>query len=434
MLKKLRLVLSLCLLLLVLAVPAVAQENGLPQQIELPDGFTISVPANWTQQADTSLGGTLLEGTRATARVFTPAALAAITEIDASAPLADILVILYRDFAVERARESQIEALTLGDHPAASYRYSSGAEEGLFIVVDFGAGAYGLFEYVAASGLLDEQLQLAKSIATTFAENIVEVDPKTGLPQAVPAGAATPITTAGGAACLVSTTTEGTAALHVGPGENRAIVSFLPPIGVYTVTGRFVLEDGSEWFQLNKDEIPSAAVANEVWLARALVDEQGDCDAVANASEPPIIPNSNIPPLEPSSEQGESVAETTVPVEGGLLPTSGSWTLTFAPTTPVSCLDTETVHIESSQLWDTTPFVARLITAPDGSTFVYGANTFTRSAPSTYSGSFTFEGGANTQVRFDVISGSEMLGQVVYNETVNGRPCSATGTLYVHRN
>jgi hypothetical protein len=362
--------------------------------------------------------------------VITPEALRQLSDIDEGAPLADILVSLYRDFAAERARESDIEALTLGEYSAASYRFTDEDAEGLFVVIDFGEGEHGLFEFVAPPGQLDEQLQLAKTIAATFTHASVVIDPKTGQPQDT-----TPEANADSAGqCAVSTTVEGTASLHVGPGYNRAIVTFLPPGGEYHVTGSFTVEDGGEWFQLDKNEIPSAAAANEVWVARELVDTHGNCDSVAGASAPPIVPNVNIPPLQSTAAPGVPVPATAVPVEGGLVPLDGTWTMTFAPTTPVSCLNTETVHIDSSQLWNTEPFVSRMTVAPDGSSFAYGADTFTRTAPSTYGGSFTFDDSSNAQVRFDVISGSQMVGQVVYNETVNGRACSATGTLYVNRN
>lgn len=421
----------LCLLIPLLMLPVLAQDFSLTRQVELPDGFIISIPQDWTVEETDEIGALIFAGDSARARAITPDALRAWTDFEKDTPLDDILVSLYRDFAAERARASEVETLTLGDFDAASYRFTKDNAEGLFIVIDFGGGSYGLFEFVAPAGELDGLLELAHTIAATFSESDVVIDPKTGLPVGTTPSEGN---TVSGVSCTVSTSVEGTASVHVGPGYNRAIVTFLTPGDEFTVTGSFMTEDWGEWFQLDKREIPSAAAANEVWVPRELVDEQGDCDSVGAANEPPLIPNVNIPPLQSTAEPGVPVPATPVPVEGGLVPDDGTWTMTFAPTTPVSCLNTETVHIDSSELWNTEPFVSRMTVARDGSSFSYGANTFTRSAPGTYSGSFTFDDGSNAQVRFDVITPSQIVGQVVYNENVSGTPCSATGTLYVNRN
>ena len=47
---------------------------------------------------------------------------------------------------------------------------------------------------------------------------------------------------------------------------NRGMLSALDAGEQFAVTGRFVTDDGSVWYQLNKEEVLPNSAANEIWV------------------------------------------------------------------------------------------------------------------------------------------------------------------------
>jgi hypothetical protein len=431
--KRWLLLLSLPVLLL-LAMPVWAQADELTQAVELSDIYTVSVPADWEVEEDEEMGGFVLLGDGVGALVFEPTQIAAIADVKEDDPLVDKLIDLYRQLASSRARRSEIEEIALGEYPAASYGYVEDEYEGLFIVVDYGDEQFGVLDFYTSVGDLDDQLDLAMAIAETFRPAEGAIDPKTGLPFGT-APVTTTISTESPPAsepCLVSTTSADTVQLHVGPGLNRAVVAFLPANNEFDVTGSFTTDDGSEWFQLDKNEVAPSSAASEVRVARENVDESGDCDAVAGTSAPPIVPIISNPPPQPTTAPGETAA----PVEAGLVPAEGDWTFTLDTTLLASCEGTETVRFNTQEVIGDEPLsqIFRLRVSNGGASITFGGDVYILTSPGNYYGTYTFEDGTNAQIRLQVVSTTFMSGSLVGNATVDGIPCSATVAIRLTHN
>lgn len=97
------------------------------------------------------------------------------------------------------------------------------------------------------------------------------------------------------APCLVRTDREDVR-VHVGPGRNRGVFSFLPPNEDFLVQGQALDGEGKVWWKLDKDQIPGGEMANTLWVAEEDVDEIGDCPGVPPADVPPLVPGTPPPP------------------------------------------------------------------------------------------------------------------------------------------
>jgi len=98
--------------------------------------------------------------------------------------------------------------------------------------------------------------------------------------------------------CLVRTDREDVR-VHVGPGRNRGVFSFLPPNEDFLVLGQALDGEGKVWWKLDKDQIPGGEMANTLWVAEEDVDEIGDCPGVPPADVPPVIVRSTPTPPPP---------------------------------------------------------------------------------------------------------------------------------------
>jgi hypothetical protein len=414
-----------------------AQADELTQQVALSDGFVVFVPDDWSVEDDEELGGFALTGESAGLFAFDPTRLAETFDIKEDDPLIDILIEVYRQFAGDRVRRTDVEEITIGAFPAAQYRYADDEFEGLFLVIDFGEGQLGLLDFYTRAGDLDDQLELGMAIAETFTRADVVIDPKTGLPigttsETTTETVSTTTSSTTSEPCTVSTNAADTVQLHVGPGLNRAVVAFLPTNTDFEVTGSFTTDDGSEWFQLDKNEAAPNSAASEIWVARENVDESGDCDSVADASAPPIVPIISNPPPQPTAAPGATAA----PVEVGLIPADGDWTLTLDGTILASCEGTQTIRINTAEFFPNEPLsqIYRLRVNSGGASITFGGDVFTLTSPGNYFGTYTFDNGENGQIRLQVVSPTFMTGSGVGNFQIDGVPCSYTITLSARHN
>lgn len=110
--------------------------------------------------------------------------------------------------------------------------------------------------------------------------------------------------------CSVSTSTADVR-VHVGPGENRATLFFLPTDEDFEVVGQAEADDGSQWWKLDSESVAPDRDGAEIWVAQANVTSSGDCTAIANAAAPPI--NFSVA----SSDEGDL----------GLTPLAGTWVI-----------------------------------------------------------------------------------------------------------
>lgn len=108
-----------------------------------------------------------------------------------------------------------------------------------------------------------------------------------------------------GEACVISTDSADTARVRVGPGENRTSVSFLAAGQDFVVLGSFEDDAGGIWYQLDKEEAAPGRAINEAWVAASDVDSTGDCENIAEADAPPIIPITSSVPATTNDEGGD---------------------------------------------------------------------------------------------------------------------------------
>jgi hypothetical protein len=222
-----------------------------------------------------------------------------------------------------------------------------------------------------------------------------------------------------GEPCLVTVEQANTARLRVGPGENRSAIAFLKPNTEFPVTGKFTTKDGTIWYQLDKAKVAPDSSAAELWVAQAEIEEVGACAQVVDASAPPVIPS--------TAGGGSSTGSSSGGEATGTLPANGAWTMTLDSTTYASCAGTQTVSINTTEIFSTTSLAVFIQTASDGSTITMDGDVLRlNNAPGNYLGSYDFGGGVNAQIYLTVNSANSMSGRVVANQTFNGVGCSAT--------
>mgnify|MGYP000207784428 CR=1 FL=1 len=276
--QRLKLVFLLCLFVLFPLV--VSAQDDLP----IDENYTISLPKSWDwESADPSLGY-FVTGDIYALLIVDPVELSEFVLVSPNDSIETILIEAYSvlyDGTMPRAAD--IEPLNVDGRTGAAWSYVLEEDDlvGLFILLEMSDGTYGVMDIYAYTDSYDDpETELEDVISSFDAVNAVS-------------GNQQPAT---GEACLVATDQARTIALRVGPGENRTSVAFLP-VGVEVeVTGVFVEDDGTEWFQLNKDQAAPQSAAAELWMERGDADEIGACDAVGNASAPPIVPIAVVPP------------------------------------------------------------------------------------------------------------------------------------------
>jgi Tol biopolymer transport system component len=90
-------------------------------------------------------------------------------------------------------------------------------------------------------------------------------------------------------ACLISTDRVDQISMHVGPGRNRGIFSYLPANQDFVVVGQAYDDQNVVWWQLDKNQIGGSESANSLWVSSEDVGEKGDCLAVVRADAPPLV-------------------------------------------------------------------------------------------------------------------------------------------------
>lgn len=408
--QRLKLVFLLCLFVLFPLV--VSAQDDLP----IDENYTISLPKSWDwESADPSLGY-FVTGDIYALLIVDPVELSEFVLVSPNDSIETILIEAYSvlyDGTMPRAAD--IEPLNVDGRTGAAWSYVLEEDDlvGLFILLEMSDGTYGVMDIYAYTDSYDDpETELEDVISSFDAVNAVS-------------GNQQPAT---GEACLVATDQARTIALRVGPGENRTSVAFLP-VGVEVeVTGVFVEDDGTEWFQLNKDQAAPQSAAAELWMERGDADETGDCDAVGNASAPPIVPIAVVPPT--AAPGGGGAAQP--PAAGTITPTGGEWTLTLNPTTNASCLGGPNVPIPSNELFSQMVYYSFVVNVTGGITM---EGDFLARTPGSnfFQGSFTFDDGSNSQLRLTFSSATFASGSLTTNFTIDGTACSGTTTFNFNR-
>lgn len=413
---------------------AFAQDATAVQTVDLLNGYTISLPLDWTVLRGSD-GSFTARSSDLTVKIFTPSVVKVLaSDISANTNVTDALVELYAlPPTVVAIAKSDVQKARYGGRVAAVYTDTEASDTDLqAIVIAMPSGAPGYLLFSADKGQIDSQQDTISAVAVSFTQTGASVpdasptDQGTGISESTSTGSAGNSTSA--VNCTVSADSADSAQLRVGPGTNRGAISFLPVNADVTVTGRIVLNDKSVWYQLDKSEAaPKGTAAAELWVAATSVTASGDCDHVGETSAPPVIPGSIAPPANTSGDQStqgnDQGSANTAP---GSLPTAGRWLMTINATTNASCQGYQNVPIPSTEVFDSLTFNFSMFIINSNS-FNYGNDVFTRiPGTNSFSGSFTFDDGTNAQIRFDMTSATSMFGQAVTNFTDGGTPCSAT--------
>lgn len=386
------------ILLLIAVVPVIAQdaETALPQRVRLPGSYQIYVPESWTHQRDEDTGGTYLLDKKEDFTVFIlmPDQVAELVEITdettAKSLMVDINTTLY-DFTIP---DSSILESKIGDYNSAIiwYPMEGGDYEGYSYIIQFDAGS---FAFVDAYGPTDSMEALGAILVDTLATF-------------------GPIPTGTGETCYVNTDQERTANLRVGPGENRTSIAFLPVGEDFEVMGRFVADDDSVWYQLDKEQAAPRSSAAEIWVAQTLVNETGDCEGIGETTAPPLIPIVSGNP--PSGGSGGGNAP---PPNVG----SGGWLAVLSDEADTSCAGTPNFHVRTTEVFSTQSFGVSI--SISGNTLYFDGIAFPRQSSGAYYGSIPLANG-NAQLTLRVVSANQITGQMIGNAVFDGQGCSVT--------
>jgi hypothetical protein len=454
-------------------VPLFAQDEA-GQVINLSDFYSVTLPDDWVVSVDEQFGGYYLTSADEAITIYAlePGLVAQMTGMASVKNPAALLIALNTLLHPDQPINNTIETSLSNNNPISSWRYTTAAEgdaesrDGRLSVVQVGA-AMAAFDAEAAAGELDAALAQVDTIIASLVSTAPEV-PTTD--STVSASA----TAEPAEPCYVSVATAGTATLRVGPGPARGAVAFLPANQSFIVIGRFVADDGSVWYQLNKNEAAPQSAANEIWVAQTEVVGEGGCESVVVTDAPPVIRagGSGVQGLNGS---GTSTGGTTGGTSGGgtsggtsggntssggtsggstgnsgssggggqpapagaIIPQSGSYRFNLAGETLASCEGTDTVRIPTLEIFDNDSSMmsvpVSVSVASGGASISIDGDGFSRNDEGVYYGTFSFDDGTNGQVRLTAVSATSLTGSMTVNFSIDGTPCSATVGVSVSR-
>jgi hypothetical protein len=407
-----RRILVLLAVLLLVALPTLAQDQDL-ETLELPDGYSIDFPEGGDFSVDD--GVISISNDEIFVDIFMPEALEDYITLPSDDEPADVLsAILAEQVGLDDVEINEVEIgkdtyvawfwIIEDDNLKGTSYLLPLDEEGMYIMVDV----------YADSDLYDKSIALLDEIAVS-----VQLTDKT-----------TDTTSDGPVECFVSTQDEDMVQLRVGPGENRSVIAFLPAGEDFTVTGSFTDNDDGLWYQLDKAEVDPDSPAAELWVSADAVDATEDCEAVAAVGAPPIIPSGNRPPTTGGTSGGGNTGGTNT--TGGSI-VNGLWSLYYSPSGDASCSGGQNVQIVTSEFLGYT-VQANVLSVQGGVIYSTAEMNdggtseaqFTVTAPGTYTISYTYGGGVNSQVYLTVVNSRSMVGQEIFNFTIDGVACSGT--------
>lgn len=351
------LLISLALLTLPLTFAFAQADQPLTTVVDLLDGYVISVPDGWEVEQDSQTEGFTLSNNEITLFVLNPEQVNNLVESEDVA-LDSLLIDVYDELYDGRPSLEEIETAEISEREVVSWQYDEREVHGIFYVIRLSDDRPGVVDVFTEDTALEDHMELVTNIIASFdvaQESFISVE--------------------GFEPCLISTDQANSVDLRVGPGTNRSVLSSLPAGEEFQVTGRFTTDDGSVWYQLNKEEVAPNSAANEIWVAAADVAETGSCDAVADVSAPPIIPIVTQPP---ANESGDETSTTSV------APTRGRWTVTFDAMTTAVC-PSGTLTVASSEVYNVASFTLNITAImEDGSAFLGDGGLFVRQADGYY--------------------------------------------------
>ena len=389
--------------------------------VPIDPAYNITLPDDWNWEYATPYAGFFLSGDDYTVYLVDPAEVRSVVRYTTKATMEEV----FRDtFAVlydgGLPAGADIEALNVPGREGLVWSYTMDDNQvGLFMLVVMSDESYGVFDAYADAAVFDDPERELRDLIVSF-DNVEAVETAVQQP-------------ASGEPCRVFTDQERTAALRVGPGENRSSVAFLPTGVEVDVTGINVSADGTEWFQLDRMQAAPQSAAAELWLRRGDAEEIGDCDAVGDAAAPPVIPIAVQPPT-PAPGGGGGGSEPQPPATGSITPQSGRWTMSLDSILNASCRGTDNFRLNTSEVYIALEWYDNFVTIVTGGISVSGDFFARVPGTNTFNGSFSYDDGTNDQVQFNFNSPTVARGTIITNFTANdGTPCSGTvGFTFSH--
>lgn len=402
--------------LCVMNVPVQAQPD-LTQVLTTSDGSTVSFPENWTALQGTPAEPLILQNEDSSifSVVFDPAQLAAEVDLPAGGDLQTIFDTARAWYVAGTVSNDEIEAVTINGFDAIRAEFQSTSEgevsDEVAYLIAFDEDAYGLIIFRGFGTVFTGEETMFEAIAQSF----------------VPEGFEPPtiIEATEGGDCFISVEQANTAALRVGPGFNRSSVLFLPVGKDFRVIGQFTTNDGDVWFQLDKAEVAPQSAANELWVLREDVDESGDCERVADASAPPIVPIS-APPA--TAQPGADPSDTAT--SGLFTPVVGNWRISFAPNAAVSCSGLADFTAPIAEAGVDSSVYGPLIVSGDGNTMTFFLiNLMRMPGTNTFNGSTTLADGTSLAASVTLNSTTILSGTLTSTVQTDGLTCTANLVL-----
>lgn len=400
---------SACLLLLFVVLFSAgltaAQDSDLTESYTFESGAAFKYPADWTLEDNPQY---LIDVySERTIIYFIDFAGLESQGFDPETTLVEVVQAYFETFYDSlKFKADKVQEIELGGREAVRYDFQTPeTDDSIIIVIRFSDGAFGLLEGVSSPNNFPEE-DIVLAIAGSF-----------------DSGGGEPPDTAGGLTlsadqifCKVTTDRADTVRIRVGPGTNRTSYAFLPANEEFTVLGKAEANDGSLWWKLDKETAAPGKSANEAWIAADDVDSSGNCEAVVDVNAPPIIPIVAAPP--PSTGGGGNSGGDT---SGGAIPSTGSWTVTYAPYAPGSCLGTGTVNIPL----DFAP-ERYSVSSASSSSVVFGGVSFGATQAGVYQGLFSAPDGSSVLTTLRVASPTLMGLEFILTFQVEDTSCSMT--------
>lgn len=324
------LLLVILLLGIMIVVPVFAQDT-----YEFPDsGVSITIPEGWDLSEDSD-GHIELSDSPLTMVVYDSASLEANFDIADAENGSDVLAVVIAELpsAVKLGlTTANVTSMQVDGRDVAMLPYFTDSQRGRILAVPMSDGSFGLIDVVSDRSAFNASLSDISDVIASFDSTgegegglgNLDID-LSNLPDFEP--------------CFVSTTEVDSVQVRVGPGTNRTVISFLPANVSFEVQGQTTIDDDSVWFKLAKEVAAPGKAVNETWIAAEGLDQEGDCENVADAFAPPIIPIRTAPPTpvpaDPSNPDAPPPADqpagggTNVDASGAILPQEGSWFQSF---------------------------------------------------------------------------------------------------------
>jgi hypothetical protein len=408
------LLLLLTLVLLLLAAPLLNAQDELPVVVELTDGYTINVPDGWESREGLNDGFIISDGA-SFLYVMDPTVIAEKVDTEDAPLLADILIQLFELQYRAQLTPDQLTPVVIGELEAISYSYDVGAAfRGTFLVVELSEATYALFDLTESTESALEPVEfLSPIIASMLAGDDSIIVAATVVP------------------CMVTAAQPNTVSLRVGPGDNRAVLFYMPADVEVRANGLYLDAEGDTWLRLIKSQIAPDSASDEIWVAEAEVVTTGDCTALIEIASRDIIPAA--PPVVALTEATPEAGA--APVGGGdpnavvgVIPRGGVWTFAFDTTALQSCANGDTTRADTVAILGDfgRGFSGGLNVAADGRSFTHYGTTYYLDASGEYIGNQSFGTGVGQTTRLRLVSDSQMSGSYTINVVGADYQCSIT--------